>query len=1093
MSPRFRPFDALRATLAVCLLGLATVAPSAQGLFPDGRALTQGVLDTWGLTEGLPQLSVDALAQTPDGYLWVGTQEGLARFDGVEFEAFDATHGDLPSSSITALHVAADGALWIGTRSGLARYRAGGFQAASRVLDGAYVRSLAEDATGQIWAGTTAGDIARFDGQRFHALAGLDSLIGAPISALAYSDGALWIGTTDRGLWRYAYGRLTRAGEALAGAHVTALLASSNGLWVGTMGHGLARYTNGRLRPVSAFDDTAIRSLHRDASGALWVGAEQGGLVRYVSGRLSTLTDAQGLPHPTVRSLLTDREGSLWIGTEGGGLARLRPGKFVTWGVPEGLGSDIVFSATEARDGSVWFATEGGGISRLREGTVSAVKGLPGDVVLALAPAPGGGVWAGFHGQGLARIQEGRVTHITEAEGLPARSVFALHTDPDGTLWAATSRGLARVAGGDVSVLTEEDGLSNNVITAIARAADGRLLVGTYEGGLNVLDVTGSGPVRSIQTVGTADGLPSEAVISLDVASSGTLWVGTDAGLARIGSGGAVQAYSARDGLPSDLILQPLEDGRGGLWISTNRGLAHVPTAALAAHERGGTLPVTVYAEASGLRTREFNGGVQPAGWRGRDGTLWFASAGGAVAVQPSEIPINTVAPPVHIPIVRADGTAVPLDGAIEIAPGTRRVAIHFTALSFINSPDLPFRYRLSGVDPDWVDAGDMREADYTNLKPGRYTFEVQAANADGVWSETPATLSFEQTPFFTQTFGFKALVLLAGLTLLGLAYMSRIRLLKERQRVLERVVAERTADLRAEKENVEQERHRTEDARNRAESAWARAEGAKDIIEAQASELVQTNDALRDANGQLAETSEVKSHLMRVVAHDLNNPLGIILGYTEVLRDLTTEEAHEYIEIVENAASEMLALVQRFLGAEAIDDGRLALHTRPIDLGALAAASHHRFQPAASIKNQTLAFSSAEGAVVLADRDWIKEVVDNLVSNAVKYTPRDRRIWIDVVRSDAGRVQVRIRDEGPGLTDEDKSKLFGRFQRLSAQPTGNESSTGLGLSIVKRVVELHGGRVWAESVLGEGTTFVAEFDAYTETTAEDPRSPVAA
>lgn len=457
-----------------------------------------------------------------------------------------------------------------------------------------------------------------------------------------------------------------------------------------------------------------------------------------------------------------------------------------------------------------------------------------------------------------------------------------------------------------------------------------------------------------------------------------------------------------------------------------------------------------------------------------------FATSDAPGGTPPSRSPTNAIPPPVLISHVRADGDPVDLQGEVRLAPGTRRLAIRFTALPIIDSRDPPFRYRLSGVDPDWVES-ETREADYTNLKPGRYTFEVQAANANGVWNGTPARLSFELVPFFVQTLWFEALILLAGLTLLALVYVYRIRLLKARQHALEQVVAERTAALRAEKDNVEHERHRTEDARNRAESAWARAEGAKAIVEAQADELVQTNNALRHANGQLAETSEVKSHLMRVVAHDLNNPLGVILGYTEVLRDETPESAHEFIEIVEGAASEMLSLVQRFLGAEAIDDGRLALFTRPLNLGALVAASHHRFQPAASRKNQTLTVSSVEDAVVLADRDWIKEVVDNLVSNAIKYTPRDRRIWIDVVRSDAGRIQVRIRDEGPGLTDEDKSKLFGRFQRLSAQPTGNESSTGLGLSIVKKIVELHGGRVWAESVLGEGTTFIAEFEAHVE------------
>jgi len=337
--------------------------------------------------------------------------------------------------------------------------------------------------------------------------------------------------------------------------------------------------------------------------------------------------------------------------------------------------------------------------------------------------------------------------------------------------------------------------------------------------------------------------------------------------------------------------------------------------------------------------------------------------------------------------------------------------------------------------------------------------------------------------PVVTQTVEFKALIFFSVIALLLAGHLYRLRFLKKRQRQLEHAVEERMQELRAEKENVETQKTRAEIAWDRAETAWARAEGAKAIIEAQSEELVQANEALRHVNSQLAETSEVKSHLMRVVAHDLNNPLGVILGYTDVLREVTNAEgeAHELIQIIEGAAGDMMALVQRFLGAEAIDDGRLALHTRPTDFSALVKASAKRFQPSAARKNQALTIEALENAWVEADRDWLKEVLDNLISNAVKYTPPGRRIWVRVVTSDDARIQVRIRDEGPGLTDEDKAKLFGRFQRLSAQPTGNESSTGLGLSIVKKIVEMHGGSVWAESVLGEGSTFIAEFDALTE------------
>ena len=1056
----------IRALLALAAACLVAGGAHAQYVTPPDRPLSQVVLDTWDRADGLPQLSVTALAQTADGFLWAGTQEGLARFDGVRFVSFDAVTGHLPTSAVTALHAGADGALWIATREGIARRRAGRFETLGGALREDYVFAITEDRAGRVWAGARSGAVARSDGGAFRPVAGLDTL-SAGVTALAAVGGAVWIGTHGAGLWRWDGQRVRAVAPSRLGeTHVTSLVAGPDGLTVGTLGGGAYRIRRNRLTRIGALAETAVRTLHRDPAGTLWAGAEQGGLVRASGPAPAALGEDGGLPHATVRSLLTDREGSLWIGTEGGGLARIRPGKFTTWGTPEGLTSDIAFSITQSADGAVWVGTEGGGLARIRQGAVATIgtaDGLPGDVVLALAPARGGGVWAGFHGAGLAHVHDGRVRTIGPDQ-LGTGSVFGLHADADGTVWAATSAGLTRIQDGRISTYTAADGLTSDVVTAIARDARGRLLVGTYEAGLTVLETPADG-VRVVATVREADGLGSDAVISVLAAADGAVWLGTEGGgLARWTPGEGVLSVRAADGLPSDVVLHVLHDG-DALWLSTNRGLVALREADVDAFAAGraDSVPVTVYDEADGLRTREFNGGVSPAGWRAADGTLWFAGAAGAVAVPP-RVSANAAAPPVALTAVRADGERLALGAGVRLEPGTRRLAIDYTALSFIGSADLPFRYRLDGVDDDWVEAGPRREADYTNLAPGDYTFRVQAANADGVWSPVPATLAVTVAPSLTQTAWFRTLAALGLLGVLGLAYAGRVRHLKARQRELEELVAERT-------ETVETEKARAEEALGRAEAAWAQGEIDRETIEAQAQDLAAANE-------QLAETSEVKSHLMRVVAHDLNNPLGVVLGYADLLRDAEDEaEAEEFIGVIEGAAGDMVALVKRFLGAEAIDAGRLAMHPEPLDLARLARHVAGKFVPAARQKGQTLDIEADTPAWVSGDRDWLKEVADNLVSNAVKYTPPGRAIHLSVVQHE-GRVQLRVRDQGPGLTADDQAKLFGRFQRLSAQPTGDESSTGLGLSIVKKVVEMHDGRVWAESVPGDGATFIAEFDA---------------
>lgn len=1027
---------------------------AARPTLDPSRALSQYVLDTWTVAEGLPQNSIVSVEQTEDGFLWLGTQEGLVRFDGVHFTTY--TH-EIPNPYVSALYEDADGVLWIGTYGGgLARYADGRFTRPSiEGLPDGHISALTSDAAGALWIGTYAGGLARLHDGDLRTFSAPDGAPAGGVMALATdTQGTVWIGTTEEGLVRFDDGVFSRftTTDGLTDDEVRALHPATDGtLWVATRS-GIDHVVDGALAPAptDALDGAVPRSILSDTHGTLWVGTQQQGLIRLRQGRAERLTTAEGLPHDALPILFEDREGSLWIGTDGG-LARLHGGRLTVYSTPEGLPHGVVFSVYEDADEAVWMGTEGGGLARLQNGrvtTLTTADGLPGDVVISVQGTRDGSLWAGTHGAGLARIRGEHVTTYTVDDGLPAMSVFALYEDRAGTLWLGTSNGLGRYeltsAGmGRFSTFTTADGLSNDLITVMAEDAHDRLWVGTYEGGINVLD--GDDVVAHLST---EDGLPSDLILSLYAASDGALWAGTQNGLSRIvehDGGFEVYTFTAAHGLPSGTVLQLFEDAYGWLWMSSNRGLFRVHAddfAAVAAGERSLLTP-TLYDHADGLRSQEFNGGVQPAGWQGHDGTLWFPTTDGVVAVDPARLPGYPIAS-ARIASLLADSDAILLDGQpANLAPEQRRLTLRYVAPSFFAPERIRYRYRLDGVDNDWVEAGTRREAFYTNLEPGGYTFHVQAINADGVPGPV-ASLPLHIEPYLHETGWFKALCVLAGLLLLGLAYAARFRLLEARQRELEALVEARTEDLR------------------------------------------RSNAQLAEANDQLAETSEMKSQLMHVVAHDLKNPLNGVHGLAKVLEDELPADSQqqELAHLIEEAAHEMLTMVIRFLDVEALDnEGEVLLNVEPLDLYALTQEAAERFRMAAVRKDQELVLvpPAAGTYVIEGDSVWLKEVLDNLVSNAVKYTPLGKQIRLRVERREDGErafVRVAVEDEGPGLTADDMAQLFGRFRRLSATPTGDESSTGLGLSIVKGIVERHSGRVWAESEVGIGTTFFVEFEA---------------
>ena len=767
--------------------------------------------DVWSTDEGLPVAAVEALAQSTDGHLWVGTQEGLARFDGVQFVTVPVGRGGLLDGYVRALVADANGGVWVGTRDGgLAhvdrdlRVRTFGEDAG---LPSATVSALVLSGDGAVWAGTRDG-LCRLDpaATRPRFACSADGLPDPYVRKLLVGrGGVLWIGTRA-GLARRA-GGVTESLVGLGGAAsrpLTALVEGRGGsLWIGTLeGVGLLKGGTVSAPPlVASVAGMEATALYVDGD-ALWVGTYGGGLVRLQGGSADLLSEEAGTA--VVRALLRDREGSLWVGTQGGGLVRLRDAKFTPFGTPEGLVSDKAYSVSVAPDGAVWTATKGG-VSRVRDGRVvgrvTAADGLPNDDVVAVLAARDGAVWMAPNGAGLCRYRPARpLDCYGEDDGIPYGYVSALFEDRAGRLWVGTDGGLTRWEGRRFTLVP---GGPEAPVLAVAEGAGGALWVGTYGAGEG-LQVRR--PDGTFARVADAD------VVSLLKRPNGEVWAGTSGrGLLRVrpdGRGGhRVRAFGVAEGLPSSIVLAVLDGGDGALWLSTNRGVARVPIASLdaVAAGRAERLAVRLYGRADGLRDAEGNGGAQPSAARAPDGSLWFPTNGGVVTIHPARIRTNPRPPDVAVQRLLVNGRPAPLGGgAVRIGPGAGDVEFDYAGLSYFAPDAVRHRFFLDGRDERWTEAGPRRQAFYTDLPPGDYTFRVEAANDDGVWSEGGAAVAFTVLPHWWQTGWFAGLV---GLALVGLAYAgyrARTAQLRARQRQLEATVAERTAELADEKAETE-------------------------------------------------------------------------------------------------------------------------------------------------------------------------------------------------------------------------------------------------------------------------------------------------
>ena len=799
MRPSTRRVGALRRgrrqAALVLVATLALLAPRALAL--DSSRPPHAFARTI-FREQLPQASVLALLQSSEGYLWLGTYEGLVRFDGVEFQVWDRQ--SFPSMRTNVAQCLAEdgsGGLWFGTnRGGVARLTDGNVEILGREsgLPSDAVSSLLCDRTGALWIGTDRG-VARWKGGRIEAHGADRGFVEGVVLALAEApDGTIWAGGS--GLRAFREGRW-RDVEIPSGVElpITALSVDPDGsLWLGSIS-GVTRIGRDGSRSWRIGDGIAggwVRCLLRHRSGTVWVGTEGHGLFRIVGERVEAFSPvAEEKATDFVLALLEDREGSLWLGTRGG-LIRMSEGAFASLGAEQGLVGELARAVFQDSRGRVWVGTDGGGLhlfdgnrcvpynDRFRIGS-RRVRTIGEDDV--------GALWVGTSGAGVFRVRNGRTERIGLREGLADEDVRMISRTRDGTMWVGTRTSLVAFRDGralPVSELSRKAGGAN----VLMEARDGSLWVGTATRGLLV---SRNGAVASFTA---ADSLAGDAVFALHEDAEGDVWVGTADGLSRVRQG-VVTTFRAAEALARDQVFSILGDGAGGLWMSNNRGVYRFPEASLklAGAASRGPFGRLSFGVADGMPSRQCNGTTQPAALRARDGRLWYPTANGVAIVDPRLLRPGAPPPPVVLQQVVVDGAPVSREEAVVLAPGARRFEIGFAAPLPSGAARLSYRYRLVGFDDGW-NVTRRRFADYTSLPPGRYVFEVAAVGDAGLRSPSATSLEVRILPRFTQTIAFRILAALAALLSVYALHRLRIRRMARQERELNRVVAEKTEAL---------------------------------------------------------------------------------------------------------------------------------------------------------------------------------------------------------------------------------------------------------------------------------------------------------
>ncbi len=1055
-------------TFVLRFLFLFLCIPIALMPLDPAKRITQYSIQIWNMQSGLPGNTILDILQTKDGCLWLGTQNGLVRFDGVEFEIFNRHNTPLEDNVIPALYEDKNGNLWIGTKSeGLFYYKDGIFFSSPGTKALKDIRAIAEDRWENLWIGSLTEGLACLNNGKLATYTTKDGLPGNSVRDIT-KDGNqdLWI-TTETGI-----AKLTEPGRfhhdpaqhnvSPMHTHTTCLYrVETNELWIGT-GDGLFQVKDGIKKHSGKEEDLrdfTVTSLFEDKDQNLWIGSDGGGLTRMnQDGEFSALHSGNGLADDQIYPIYEDKENNLWVGTAAGGLHQLKDSKFTVYTPREDLAHKYTNCVYQTRNGDILIGTDNG-LNRLKDGIVTTEKHFRNTTVLSLFEETSGSLRVGTL-NGLYRLKDGSVTTLTEKDGLSQNKINHIFEDKHGNTWIGTKNGLNRLDNktGKISIFTIKQEPPGNHITFIFQDSKENIWICT-DSGLNRLED------GAIITYEPTSGIKKTFQCAYEDAG-GVLWFGTEKGLVRL-KGNQPFEYTIAHGLLDNEVFSISEDNDGCLWLSGPNGVSAVEKNELndLAEEKIDQLHPDRYNENDGMKSGWCTGNTCKT--RARDGALWFPTNNGAAVILPHKIEKNAHPPTPIIKKLIVNGVPVNIhkytDGAkpLVLGPGEKRLEFHYTGIRFKNPKNIRFKLKLDGYDEQWIDMGTARTTTYTHLSPKHYTFHVNAVNPGDPGNEESTSFSFILKPHFTQTAWFYILVVLSGLTAAFSLYRFRVRQLKHREKELGKLVELRTHDLKERNiqlENTQQSlRH------------------SKDLIEAK-------NQQLEEKSDKLKEMDKLKSRFFANISHEFRTPLTLIMGPLEqMLSDTGDTTPKKKLNLMLRNSQRLLGLINQLLELSKFESGEVKLQARLQNVIPLLRGITANFEPLADRHELELTFQTeTEDSTLNVEAGKLEDMVSNLLINAVKFTPPGGRITVsvrEVIEENEtfpyGYLGLSVSDTGPGISREQLAHIFDRFYQVNSAHEHRKKGTGIGLALVRELVHLHQGKIDVYSREGKGSEFI--------------------